>query len=198
MPGRGWLRVFLSVTQCRMSVISKLPLCLATIPPRKESQHCSCFSGHCWVLKLALKINAKLFFSSCNPGGQRLALLFHYCLGDVFVVFPQTGLRTCMNCPFQVRLATSPTVGGDFVYSNKVEGWGHPRSTFHSESGPFRPRWLSYIITSYGDICSCCTGQKGRDPAVDWEAILQEKVSQVAWVSGTLSSFPAETSKLEK
>lgn len=106
----------------------------------KKVNICSCFSGHCWVLKLALKINAKLFFSSCNPGGQRLALLFHYCLGDVFVVFPQTGLRTCMNCPFQVRLPTSPTVGGDFVYSNKVEGWGHPRSTFHSESGTFRPR----------------------------------------------------------
>lgn len=123
--------MFLSVTQCRMSVISKLPLCLATIPPCKERVDiCSCFSGHCWVLKLALKINAKLFFSSCNPGGQSLALLFHYCLGDVFVVFPQTGLRTCMNCPFQVRFATSPIVGGDFVYSNKVESWGHPRSTF--------------------------------------------------------------------
>lgn len=89
---------------------------------------CSCFSGQCWVLKLALKINAKLFFSSCNPGGQRLALLFHCCLCDVFVVFPQTGLRTDVNCPFQVRVASSSTVGGDFVSSNKVEGWVHAQT----------------------------------------------------------------------
>lgn len=98
----------------------------------------SCFSGQWWVLKLALKINAKLFFSSGNPGGQRLPLLFHCCLSDVFVVFPQPGLRTYMNCPFPVPVACSSTIGGDFVYSKKVGNT--PKSTFHLESGDFRPR----------------------------------------------------------
>lgn len=130
---------FCQLWQCRMSVISKLPLCLAAIPLCKESLNIgSCFSGQCWVLKLALKINAKLFFSSCNPGGQRLALLFHYCCSDALVVFPQTGLRTYLNCPFQVPLASSSTVGGDLVYSNKVGNT--PKSTFHFESGTFRHR----------------------------------------------------------
>lgn len=78
--------------------------CLAALPPHKEIVNiCPCFSSQCWVLKLALKRNARLFLSSCNPGGQSRSCFTIVC--DEFVVFPQTGLSTYTNCPFSVHVA---------------------------------------------------------------------------------------------
>jgi hypothetical protein len=167
--------VFLSVMQCRMSVISKLPLCLAAVPLCKESLSIgSCFSGQCWVLKLALKINAKLFFSSCNPGGQRLALLFHYCLGDVFVVFPQTGLRTYLNCPFQVPVALLEL--GILCIPTRLETLPNQHFILKAVlSDPDDSPTLIRMGTSTVVVLD-----RGRDPGLDRDAILQEKVSQVA------------------
>lgn len=112
--------MFLSVTQCRMSVISTLPLCLAALPPHKEIVNiCPCFSGQCWVLKLALKRNARLFLSSCNPGGQSRSG-FTIVPVTLFVVFPQTGWGTYVNCPFSVHAAGLSTVRGHLVCSSEA------------------------------------------------------------------------------
>lgn len=62
-----------------------------------------------------------------------------------------------------------------FVYSNEVGNT--PESMSHFEGGSCRHRWLPYI-TLWKDICGCCTWQRGRVPGLNWEAILQEKVSQ--------------------